>query len=294
VSQKGECYRTLAALTQLQELTLYIPFIEHRRLSVLERTLHPSVQGGGPAQLSQLTRLTALLFPEGTDDAPPALWQSQLASALTALTSLQRLQLPRVWEGPVAGALGQMAGLTQLVVNTRQQALAGGLTLPRVQVLKVRRAELRFTAALRAPQLRLLQGYSDMPVRPVFRLQLPGGDLSTKQQGGAPPLTMLEQCAQGVLRCCNSLGIEGNDGISDNTAEAALQVLGRAWRPDPSLVDGSSPHGEAQNDADNRTGVRKARRPEGSDGWRLELRAWQLSRRALAALPQGLTHLELQ
>jgi hypothetical protein len=200
-----------------------------------------------------------------------------------------------------------MAGLTQLVLSTGQRGLANGLRLPGVKLLKVFVAHLGFLATLQAPQVQALQSYSDTHVQPGFRLQLPGGDVDDEQQEAE--LAMLQRCAQGVLKHCNHLRVLGNscpsrfqtlmeavqeDTSYKTTAEvttAALQALGKWWCPDPSLVDGSLLH--VQSSAASTGGVREAREAERAGGWRLELYGLPLTQSALAALPQGLTYLDL-
>jgi hypothetical protein len=75
-------YPALAALSQLQNLSLPVP-------TSPEPTQDAST-------LSRLTGLTALTFQSVYSKAPAPLWQSQLGSALAALTQLQRLSLPQV------------------------------------------------------------------------------------------------------------------------------------------------------------------------------------------------------
>jgi hypothetical protein len=241
------CYRysLLADLTRLKDLTLDTPGERKNGVWTIEPAgaQHPSMQGSGPAVLSRLTGLTALCIESKTSTSPPDLWQAQLTSALTALTSLRRLALPRVWEGPVAGALGQMAGLTQLVLSWHQPEMSG-LTFPRLKLLTAASVDLGFLSNTKAPQLESLQttqkrGYTAL-YRMYLALQLP--EARTQQQLQQLSATLELCCTQGVLKHCNRLSIWPRADGTSQAATSALRALGRWWRPDPSLVDGSSPH----------------------------------------------------
>jgi hypothetical protein len=101
----------------------------------------------------------------------------------------------------------------------------------------------------------------------------------------------VERCARGVLRYCNRLHLTSDLlNPEPGTVDVTLQVLGRWWRPDPSLVDGSSPLIQAsagEDDAVVRDPVTAA------GGWHLRLKGMPLSNAVKAAVPQGLTHVEL-
>jgi hypothetical protein len=102
---------------------------------------------------------------------------------------------------------------------------------------------------------------------------------------------LLKQCTQGVLRHCNRLTILGGiDEQASDRIQVALQILTQSWRPDPSLVDGSSP-------------LLAADGPEGNPvrlgtvmgaGWHLALDFFVRTPPVLSPLPQGLTRLELR
>jgi hypothetical protein len=118
-------------------------------------------------------------------------------------------------------------------------------------------------------------------------LQLPGA--RTQQELRQLSEALEHCCTQGVLRHCNRLSLFPRvRSTSQAVTSAVLQTLGRWWRPDPSLVDGSSPFSRINaHTSHNCT-------PAGTvNGWNLALGELPLSREALAALPQGLTHLEL-
>jgi hypothetical protein len=280
-------YPALAALTQLQDLTLPLQVSSH---------LQPEGAGTreelGPAALGRLTGLTTLRLTSHYDLTPPALWQQHLSSALTALSKLQHLLLPRVWPGPIAAALGQMPSVTQLSITLSQPSVNDGLHLPGVQLLRLAAVDLGFLATLSAPQLQSIQGNvwhlesgSSGVSRVIVTLGTEGP--SAKQQAA-----LLEQCAQGVLGRCNRLMLRGAKKCPESLVMSALQVLGKWWRPEPGLVDGSSPHVHIPAPAE----VMIRPRAEGvavADGWFLILSALPLSRKAMAALPQGVTRLEL-
>jgi hypothetical protein len=276
-------YPALAALTQLQDLTLPVPSMIY--LKPNEVAAHPSIQGPGIAVLGRLTGLTALQLSAPGEFGPPFKWQEQLSSALTALSKLQHLQLPRVLAGPVAAALGQMTSLTHLSLTASQQTLDKGLHLPGVQVLRLFRVDMGFLNTLHAPKLQALQGGSGVG---SVALNL-GVGVGLGQQ-----VALLEQCARGVLSRCNRLALECTCKTPlGDLAAAALQALGRCWRPDPSLVNGSAPHVQipAPSTKVSRTGAAAAAAAAG--GWYLKVPQLSCSREALVALPKGLTHLHL-
>jgi hypothetical protein len=293
-SSNGYAYTAYAALTQLRDLTLYTPWIseyeneceyeEEEEEEEKEPALHLSMQGEGPAVLRQLAGLTSLrCFPEHTDwdEDPPDLWQAQLASALTALSRLQHLAVQRVWDGPVATALGHVTSLTKLETSRQQPWLPSGLRLPGLKVFSTEGAGLDFLTALEAPNLQHLRGRS--PTDP-FSLSMQVGDAKRVQRQAV----LLEQCARGPLRCCNRLEIwgscrRGRDGV----AVVDMQALGKYWRPDPSLVDSSSPHVQPGS-----SGARAGAQPP-AGGWHLTREAIDCTKATLAALPKGLTRLEL-
>jgi hypothetical protein len=100
---------------------------------------------------------------------------------------------------------------------------------------------------------------------------------------------VMERCARGVLRCCSHLTFKmlWRDPMGQQVLEAALSALGRWWRPDPSLVDGSSPSVGAQGDAEGNSHLSK-------EGRSLTLYGDACIGRALEALPEGLTCLKLR
>jgi hypothetical protein len=160
--------------------------------------------------------------------------------------------------------------------------------MPKVTIHKNPYTDLGFLETLKAPQLRSLQGFCSEELG-VHALQV---TLPRYQEQEQQAVACLERCTRGVLRHCNRLRLMGWCSSTEEGALAALQVLGRGWRPDLSLVDGSHPLVKAEAGSST-SGSRSARMSETADGWHLELKDVHLSESALAALPQGLTHLEL-
>jgi hypothetical protein len=270
-------YTTLACLTKLQSLTLHTPVLP--RQSVTNDTLR---QQQDPSVLSQLTGLTSLRISHTQFLEPPQLWEHQLASALTALTRLQRLELPGVPPGPLPNALAQLVSVTQLCI--RRYALRTPVTLPGVQLLRLWSADLGVLASgLDAPQLRALVGTATTAGN---SLCIPVYEPADAQQ----QVALVERCARGALRCCNRLLLTPFGDVEPETVAAVLQTLGSWWLPDPSLVDGSSPLIQASA-GDGDAGVEDP--VTAVAGWHLRLKGMPLSNAVKAAVPQGLTHVEL-
>jgi hypothetical protein len=266
-------YSTVAQLTQLRSLVL--------RVAVAA----DDVQGQDPSVLETLTGLLSLciyqpgsLQPSGSDWQ---LWGSQLSSALTALTRLQRVELPHVSRGVLADALAQLVSVTRLCIEGGQFQ-RDTLHLPSVRLLELGLTDWGFLdTGLHAPQLRVLRRDRSSDV--VIWLEEP--------EDVQHLTALVERCARGALKCCTRLALSpGPQEPEPETVTAVLGALGRWWRPDPSLVDGSHPVLQASARDDDEAGVGPA---TGAGGWRLSLRELLVSRAALAALPQGLTHLEL-
>jgi hypothetical protein len=184
-----------------------------------------------------------------------------------------------------------MTALAQLSLSLSQPALHQGLYLPGVQLLRLSSVDLGFLGSLDAPKLQAIQGnvwHLESGTSGVSRVivTLQANKDSLKQEA-----VLLEQCAKGVLRKCNRLMLRGTQKSTEKGTSAALQALGRWWRPDPSLVDGSSPH--VQIPAPAEVAKRAGAATTAADGWYLICSQLPSSREALAALPQGLTRLEL-
>jgi hypothetical protein len=147
---------TIAQLTQLRELSFYIPY--HDTLAANSFSMHSRIQDQSYAALQHLTGLTTLAIKtlDGNDPRPEV--QSQLAVALAALTQLQRLELPRVWPGgSTASSFNHLLHLTQLTLSVHQP-VGPAIHLPSVQLLSLMGADAGFAADLQAPCLRVLRG----------------------------------------------------------------------------------------------------------------------------------------
>jgi hypothetical protein len=304
-------YPALAKVTTLHDLALCAPAgeafesgeDEDEVAAFIARMERP---GHGPDVLAELTRLTALTFGQRYGDGldtppPPPLWQAQLASALTALTELQRLELPYVWPGPVLDALAHMTSLTHLeLTSAYYQPEVPRLVLPHICLLRADSFELRCLDSLVAPQLQALQGGTRESMSDgvcPFTVYLREGEDAEQQAA------MLERCAAGVLRHCNSLSVGRQrgqlSGTTSVTVTAALKVLGKHWRPNPSLVDGTSPFTDVSGVAAAAAAAAAAADEEEDRGtavapkagWNLALSWLPYNRAALACLPQGVNQL---
>jgi hypothetical protein len=298
----SESYPLLAQLTQLQVLTLVKPIRHQHILDVLlERGLLPDASS--PGVLSALTGLISLEMWDDDGDVkePSQAWQAQLATALAAMHQLRRLVLPQVWQGPVAQALSQMQQLTELDTYDTRKSPGAGLVLPGVQILRVRKVDLSFLDSLVAPQLQVLQGgvgaTSDgQPHLCTMVLHIKGLHPPVQQAAA------LERCMQGVMRHCNHLELcfpKHHSAASTPSDESprrraavlttGFQILSRCWRPDPNLVDGSSPLNPLRL-----AGGSNARVASVSGGWGLTLSEADVTSSVAAALPPGLTYLNLR
>jgi hypothetical protein len=183
-----------------------------------------------------------------------------------------------------------MTALTQLSLTVRQPALDKGLALPKVQLLRLLKVDLGFLSTLQAPKLQAIQGNVLSDGSGVGKVQVNLGEV---EMGVQQQVALLEECARGVLRRCNRLVLGCTcKNSTDGKLVAALQALGKSWQPDASLVDGSSPHVQfsAPSSMVSKTG---AASKAAAGGWHLTVPELPCSREALAALPQGLTHLNL-
>jgi hypothetical protein len=240
VMQLDSCC-SLKALTQLRELGL----------------VYADIQGVGA--VAQLTGLTGLYLYQCYHAAQKqqlfsAAEQSELGSALAALSNLQNLLLSHAPPGPVTQALMQLTGLTELWLT--QQDL---IIEPRPLILpSCVRLTLPFSlspqhvASIKAPQLQHLDA----------KLELEPSDLDT-----------LRELCRGVLKACSRLPLHLHHAWSKEDTAALMAVLSQGWQP---LV---STHTAL---LDSRTKSRQ---------WSLELWHAHLSRQCLSLLPKGLAQL---
>jgi hypothetical protein len=136
-------YNLLAQRTQLQQLRLPAP----NDIRFASTPQQPSAPEEGPAVLSRLTCLTCLVFWRETRGFPSDFglqraWQSQLASALTALTGLRQLGLSgQIQERALADAINQLTAVTQLSLGGYQPT-GFAFVLPSVQLLRLQTVDL--------------------------------------------------------------------------------------------------------------------------------------------------------
>jgi hypothetical protein len=105
-----------------------------------------------------------------------------------------------------------------------------------VQLLELGHTDWEFLGTgLHGPQLKVLRrGTEVYCCTSDLALELEEPDDAEQQ------LALVERCAKGALRYCNHLSLYSCQPEPETVA-AVLQALGRWWRPDPSLVDGSHP-----------------------------------------------------
>jgi hypothetical protein len=195
--------------------------------------------------------------------------QSELESALAALSNLQSLLLNHCPPGPVTQALSQLTGLTQL--SLEQQDVVpnpGPLVLPSCVKLTIcDRVSVQHLACVDAPQLEHLQ----------VTLALKGSDLDT-----------LRRLCRGVLRACTHLSLwllPTTPGVPFEEAKVAvLTVLKEEWQP---TAEALQPTQSSSGDHADRTISSM------SQQCRLRIHRIHLTRQCLSCLPTGLTHLSL-
>jgi hypothetical protein len=176
-----------------------------------------------------------------------------------------------------------MSWLKQLAI-TQHQPVVPGLSLPAVKVLQLSSVDLGFLDHLKAPQLQVLQGIRESSGVTVL---LGKAGLSANNQ---KLITALEKCTGGVLSHCNHLEIDGP--CCSGTVVDVLQVLGRCWRPDPSLMHDRAL--QACTDGKQLADVRDRAPAPAAGGWQLTLSGLPGPRTAMAVLPKGLAHLALK
>jgi hypothetical protein len=197
---------------------------------------------------------------------------------MTGLTQLELTMPQTAGQQTVVRHVVDGHTLMQLVQPARPQP---PLHLSGVQLLKiVGGAHLFFLDSLIAPQLQFIRRTSTLLSSMLSDTTLLNSTVVCLDQVGGPDqqAALMERCAQGVFRCCSHLALLAPTASSAEVS-SALEALGKYWRPDPSLVDGSSPHVQDQAAA--------------SAGWHLALINLPINWSSLAALPQGLTRLSL-
>jgi hypothetical protein len=191
--------------------------------------------------------------------------QSELGSALAALSNLQSMHINHAPPGPVTQALSQLTGLTEL--RLQQQGLAldpGPLVLPScVKLTLLNYIAIKHLGGIQAPMLQYLD----------VSLMVECSDLDA-----------LRRLSRGVLRVCSSLDILLDNTWSMEDTVALMAVLSHDWQP---------PAGTLQPLRSTSIG------PESSSSctlprqWRLRLLNAHCSRQCLELLPEGLGSLHL-
>jgi hypothetical protein len=189
--------------------------------------------------------------------------QSELGSTLAALSNLQSLRIDHAPPGPVAQALSQLTGLTELAL-TRQDLVPnpGPLTLPTcVRLSFWNDIAIQHLRSMDAPQLQHL----------LVSLAVKPSDLDA-----------LRLLCKGVLRACSSLVIHLGKAWSKEDTVALMAALSQDWQPTAEAVQpirlSSSDFGGSN--------------PPGL--WSLCLSNTRCSRECLELLPKGLSSLRLR
>jgi hypothetical protein len=238
----------LQGCTQLKALSLYTNNIK------------------GASALAQLTGLTQLELP--SEQLFSAEEQSELGSALAALSNLQSLLISHAPPGPVTQALSQLTGLTELTL-TRQDLVPnpGPLILPSCVRLSFcpqwNDIAIQHLRSTDAPQLRHL----------VVSLAVKPSDLDA-----------LALLCKGVLRACSSLAIHLDKAWSKEDTVALMAVLSQDWQPAAEAL---------QLLRCSIIGLERSCTSDLVEQWGLRLRDAHLSRQCLELLPRGLSVLWL-
>jgi hypothetical protein len=237
--------RFLQGCTQLKALTLFTK----------------SIKGASAiAQLTGLTQLELITVPQSRMFS--AAEQSELGSALAALSNLHSLYISHAPPGPVTQALSHLTRLTELTLY-KQSIVAnpGPLTLPSCVRLAIWNGiSVRHLASMYAPQLQYLDA----------SLALKPSDLDA-----------LRLLCRGVLRACNSLTIQLGKAWSKEDTVALMTVLSQDWQPSAEALQPIRSSLEISS-----SGTHPGQ-------WSLQLEYAHCSRQCLELLPKGLGALDL-
>jgi hypothetical protein len=223
----------------------------------------------GASAIAQLTGLTQLklTWTANCEQVFPAAEQSELGRALAALSNLRSLDISHAPPGPVAQALSQLTGLTEVTLHN--QGLVpdpGHLTLPGcVQLSFILRIPLQHLACINAPQLQHLDVSLKLGWKP-----------SSEQ------LDTVRWLSSGILRACSSLSLDLQYNWSGSEV---MSVLGQDWQPS---ADALPPIRPSSN------GIERGSSSDVGRQWSLELCHGRCSRQCLELLPKGLTSLYLR
>jgi hypothetical protein len=218
----------------------------------------------GAAWLTSLTNLDQLELTCYHQSPLTSEEQSELGSALVALSKLKSLTLAHAAPGPVAEALSQLTGLTELRLTAQGRSIEPGrLFLPSVRILEVAdnafgMISAKHLAYIDAPQLQKLE---TSPIRVV-----------TEGVG------LLSMACRGVLRVHTDLELMCHKDVMWDNAADVMTVLSRDWQPSTHAMQPICGSAEL---ADSRES-------------KLRLRGWRCSRQCLAQVPQHVTGLTLE
>jgi hypothetical protein len=218
----------------------------------------------GASAIAQLTGLTRLnLFTASYTQLFSAAEQSELGSALAALSNIQSLHLSNAPPGPVAQALSQLTALTELALF--QQSIVPNpdpLNLPScVRLTFWNRISVRHLASIQAPKLQYLD--VSLAVKPS-------------------DLDGLKLLCKGVLKACSSLGVNLEKAWSSRNTVALMAMISQDWQP------------SAQALQPIRSTLGLTSSSNIPRQWNLTLQNAHCSRQCLELLPKGLGSLHLR
>jgi hypothetical protein len=234
----------LQGCKQLQSLTLFTPSIK------------------GVSNIAQLTGLTQFGLHSASNNSQQfsAEEQSELGSALAALSNLQCLSISHAPPGPVTQALSQLSGLAELTLAQQDLvATPGPLTLPSCVKLTLDfRIRVQHLASVAAPYLQHLD--VTVTVKPS-------------------DLDALREPCTGVLRACCSLSFDLHAWSKEDTV-ALMAVLSQGWQPSAEALQLQPIRSASVNSGSSCQPPRQ---------WCLRLLNTHCSRQCLALLPKGLS-----
>jgi hypothetical protein len=242
----------------LRNVQLLQGYTQLKKLSLSYRDLKGI---GAVAHLTGLTKLE--LDPSGcrTRQLFSPEDQSELGSALAALTNLKCLSIDHAPPGPVTEALSQLTALTELSFSNQGRVLdPGPLVLPSVLSLIYQLSDItvKHLVCIEAPLIRYLQaGFAPQP-----------GDLDT-----------LRWLNRGLLKACSSLWLDLQQAWSKEGTVALMTVLHQDWQPSAEALQPST------------SGITDS---PSSGQWELFLWEGHCSRQCLSLLPKGLNCLHLR
>jgi hypothetical protein len=217
----------------------------------------------GASAIAQLTGLTQLKLgspPQTHSDEG----QSELGSALAALSNLQSLRIHRASSEPVSQALSQLTALTELTLYLQAAVHnSGPFTLPScVKLTLLYRTAVQHLANIQAPKLQCLD--VDLAVKPS-------------------DFDALRQLCRGVLRACSNLSLNMRACSKEDTV-ALMAMLSQDWQP---FAEAPQPI------RNNGIGLEWRSTSTPLKQWSLQLSDTHCSCQCLELLPKGLRSLSL-